>query len=236
MGIMDGESFEERVAAVATLHEPLRRRLYELVAGRDEPVSRDEAAAALGVARSVAAFHLDKLAEAGLCDVEFRRTSERSGPGAGRPAKLYRRSALAREVSVPARRYDVAGHLLAQAMGRAGARQEPAADSLHDVAREFGESLGQEARRRAGRRPTRPQVLDAVVEVLAEHGYEPRRDGRTVVLRNCPFHDLAAEHTDLVCGMNRDLLDGLTQGAQAPRIRARLDPASDRCCVVLDVD
>lgn len=223
------------MAGIAALHEPLRRRVYELVASRDQPVSRDDVAAALGVARSVAAFHLDKLAEAGLCEVEFRRTSGRTGPGAGRPAKLYRRSPLALEVSVPARHYEVAAGLLAQAMTRTTDRREPVAESLQQVAQEFGQSLGQEARRRAGTRPTREDVVTAVLDVLAEHGYEPRREGRRVVLRNCPFHDLAREHTDLVCGMNRDLLDGLTQGARASRVHARLDPSPERCCVVLDV-
>ena len=45
-----------------------------------------------------------------------------------------------------------------------------------------------------------------VRDVLAAHGYEPRLRGRTVTLLNCPFHLLAQEHTELVCGMNLALL------------------------------
>ena len=232
---MNGRPFEEQVAGVAALNEPLRRRLYELVASHDGPVSRDEAATALGIPRSVAAFHLDKLADAGLCEVEFRRTLTRSGPGAGRPAKFYCRSARPVEVSVPPRRYQLAARLLAEAMVQADAGQQPVADSLRQVAQEFGASLGQEANRRAGRRPTRDDLVGAVVEVLAEHGYEPRREGRRVLLSNCPFDELAREHTDLVCSMNCDLLAGLADGTQPRRLQARLEPSAARCCVVLDV-
>ena len=69
--------------------------------------------------------------------------------------------------------------------------------------------------------------------VLADQGYEPERGaGGEIVLANCPFHRLAEEHRDLVCGMNLDLLDGLLAGAApAAGLTARLDPVPGRCCV-----
>lgn len=51
-------------------------------------MSRAEAADAVGVARTLAAFHLGKLVDAGLLEVAHRRLTGRSGPGAGRPAKV----------------------------------------------------------------------------------------------------------------------------------------------------
>ena len=94
---------EQRISGIAALDQPLRRQLYRLLAERGGWVGRDAAADALGVARSVAAFHLDKLAEAGVVDVRFERPSGRAGPGAGRPAKLYRRTQDELSATVPDR-------------------------------------------------------------------------------------------------------------------------------------
>src|SRR3954453_20993544 len=103
----------ERVAAVSALDDPARRTLLELVTASETPVGRDEAARASGLSRRATAFHLDRLAEAGLREVEFRRLTGRTGPGAGRPSKLYRRPAGEVAVSVPERHYDLAGGLVA---------------------------------------------------------------------------------------------------------------------------
>src|SRR5829696_1625431 len=106
----------DRIAAVAALDDPTRRAVFDLVARAATAVSRDAAAEALGVSRRVAAFHLDRLAEQGLLIVEYRRPPGRSGPGAGRPTKLYRRAEDEVGVSVPERHYDLAGELLAAAV------------------------------------------------------------------------------------------------------------------------
>jgi predicted ArsR family transcriptional regulator len=66
----------------------------------------------VGLPRATAAFHLDRLVEEDLLDVSYQR---RTGPGAGRPAKLYRRSPHQVAVSLPQRRYDLAGQLLSSA-------------------------------------------------------------------------------------------------------------------------
>ena len=134
---------ERSVAAVAALEEPVRRRLYALVSEHDEPVSRDTAAAALGLARSVAAFHLDRLAELGLLDVEFRRPPGRSGPGAGRPAKLYRRSVDEIVVTLPERHYDLAAALMARAIDAASDDPASVRQTLTEAARQHGRALGE---------------------------------------------------------------------------------------------
>lgn len=217
------------LTAVVTLGEPLRRRLYAYVSSRREPVGRDEAAAAVGVARSVAAFHLDKLAEVGLLAVEFRRPDGRTGPGAGRPAKLYRRAGQEVSVSLPERRYALVARLLADAVARAEADGIAPGEAARLVAREHGLAWGSSVGLRTGRGAK--GSLAAVAALLTEAGYEPRTDGQRLVLENCPFHAVAEDQRDLVCGMNNELLTGLLEGLGGSRVHARLAPAPGRCCV-----
>ncbi|NXY95944.1 helix-turn-helix domain-containing protein [Streptomyces sp. BR123] len=208
------------VSAVAALDEPTRRRLYDHVVRQPIPVSRDEAAAALGLARKTAAFHLDRLADALLLDVVYERRSGRSGPGAGRPAKLYRRSARQVAVTLPDRRYELAGRLLAQAVEESDATGEPVRRVLHRKADELGRQLGE-------------QNKTNVFDLLERYGFEPRREGDVIVLSNCPFHTLAQEHTETVCGMNLHLLSGILNGLDAAGLQACLAPSPGRCCVQL---
>ncbi|MFF8934576.1 helix-turn-helix transcriptional regulator [Streptomyces paradoxus] len=211
------------VSAVAALDEPTRRRLYDHVVRRPEPVSRDEAAEALGLARQTAAFHLDRLADESLLDVVYERRSGRTGPGAGRPAKLYKRSARQVTVSLPERHYELAGRLLAQALEESESTGEPVRSVLHRKARGLGAQL-------AG-----PGQAD-VFAVLEENGFEPRSAGGAIVLGNCPFHALAREHTQTVCGMNLHLLRGLLGGITESGLQARLAPSPGHCCVRLEPD
>lgn len=230
---MPTDDFDTRVASIAALGEPVRRALYHYVVTQDGPVSRDQAAHGVNVARHVAKFHLDKLEEDGLLVAEFSRPPGRGGPGAGRPSKLYRRSSHEWSVSLPERRYDLAGRLLAQAISTAERGAVPVADALRQAATDMGRSLGEEARLRAGAGAGEADLLATVRAVLDEYGYEPRADAACITLANCPFHALARDYTDLVCGMNLDLLRGLVGGLQTTRLEARLDPAPDRCCVTI---
>ena len=107
---------QEAVAALSALDDPTRRGLYDYVCAQGRPVGRDEAATAVGIARTLAAYHLDKLAAEGLLTVTYERRSGRTGPGAGRPAKLYRRAASEHAVTVPPRQYELAAELLAAAV------------------------------------------------------------------------------------------------------------------------
>ncbi|MGH9040175.1 MAG: helix-turn-helix transcriptional regulator, partial [Acidimicrobiia bacterium] len=188
-----------QISAISVLNEPLRRALYAYVVDQTDAVGRDEAGQAVGITRELAAFHLDKLLQEGLLDVEYRRLSGRGGPGAGRPAKLYRPSDRQLEISLPGRRYELAARLLAEAWAEPGA--DPA-QALDGVARRFGEALGAQARWRLGRRPTATRVLQAACEVLREQGFEPTETDGGVRLRNCPFQSIANDHPELVCGMN----------------------------------
>jgi predicted ArsR family transcriptional regulator len=212
------------ISVVAILDDPLRRRLYDYVAVQPHAVSRNEAAHAVGIQRTLAAFHLDRLAEAGLLDVTFRRPEGRSGPGAGRPAKLYRRATAEHQVSVPPRDYRGAAELLAEVVDVIGAEPQ-----LQRSARSRGAATGRAARRQA---PADAES-DLVVAALAAQGYQPCRDGADVRLRNCPFHVLADRYPPLICGMNLALLEGLLEGAAVTALRATLDPRPGDCCVLL---
>lgn len=222
---------DQRISGIASLDQPLRRDLYRLVAEADGWVTRDAAAEALGVARTVAAFHLDKLVDAGVLEVSQQRTSGRSGPGAGRPAKVYRRAVEEVSASVPERRYDLAGSLLAAAVVEAESSGAPVGKALAATARKAGRELGEEAAStRTG--ASRSARFEAVVEVLERHGYEPRLERRReVVLLNCPFHRLAEEHRSLVCGMNQEFLAGILEGLGPAPLEARLQPEPGYCCV-----
>ncbi len=225
----------EDIRAVASLDEPVRRALYEWVVAARRPVSRDEAAAGVGATRALAAFHLDRLVREGLLDTEFRRLTGRTGPGAGRPSKLYRRAPRELSISLPERRYDVAARLFAEAMdslpGDDGRPEGSAPPPLADAARRLGREVGTEARRRAGARPGRPARRAALLAVLAERGYEPLDAGDEVRLGNCPFHALIEDHRQLVCGMNLALAEGLVGGLEPGDLSARLDPRPGQCCV-----
>jgi predicted ArsR family transcriptional regulator len=229
----DGD-LAERLAGIAALADPIRRDLYLYVSAQPAPVSRDQASDALGIARHTAKFHLDKLAEEGLLDTNFKRLSERRGPGAGRPTKLYTRSSRQLSVTLPERRYDVAGQLLASAIDSATTDGTSVTDAVTAAATRLGRTVGDQLRAAAGSRPSRKRLVDCTCEALANYGYAPTRAGNTIELSNCPFDTLAREHTSLVCGMNLDIMAAITDGVGRDRLAARLDPAPNRCCVVLD--
>jgi predicted ArsR family transcriptional regulator len=226
----DQPDIDQRIAAIASLDEPVRRALYRYVAAQERPVGRSQAAEALGITRALASFHLDKLMEEGLLEAEFRRMTGRSGPGAGRPSKLYRRSRREVEVSLPPRSYELAARLFARALDR-GKTQSPRA-ALQAEARTFGETLAREAHRLAGPDADPASLQECAEIVLATYGFEPFHDDAGVIrLRNCPFDALANEHRPLVCGMNLAIMDGLVDELGVGGIEAVLDPQPGICCV-----
>ena len=205
------EDFAAQVTGVGALAEPVRRALYLFVVAQPEPVSRDQAATGVGLPRHTAKFHLDRLVDDGLLDTEFRRLPGRRGPGAGRPTKLYRRAERQFAVSLPERQLR-AGRA-GPGRGRRGADRDgvPVLDAVRQEATRTGRRLA------AG---DRAATLDELAGLLAGHGYEPRRQAGRLELANCPFHELAREHTALVCGLNLHLLTGLVDGLGAERCRS----------------
>jgi predicted ArsR family transcriptional regulator len=216
-----------RDIALTVLGDPVRRAVYELVATDGGDVSRAAVAGALKLSRPLAAFHLDKLAEAGLLLVSYRRLGDRTGPGAGRPAKLYRRSAADLDLQVPARRYDLAASLLAEAVDTAGAERE-----LHASSRRAGRAAAQEV---MGSQPpvTGAAATRRLLGALRRLGYEPYRSRDGIRMRNCPFHAVAEEYPPVICGMSHAFLDGVLEGCGSAELAATIDPRPGDCCVVI---
>jgi predicted ArsR family transcriptional regulator len=235
------DELADRIAAIGALAEPTRRALYRYVATQQQPVSREQAATAVDLPLHTVKFHLDRLVEDGLLEVEFRRLTGRSGPGAGRPAKLYRRSSRNFSISLPQRHYELAGDVLATAVDRSIRNGVPIAEAVQDAATEAGRRLGAGFRTEAESAAKsaaagdagaqRRETLERTVAVLARHGYEPRLSGDTVQLANCPFDRLAADHTDLVCGLNLALITGVVDGLGVRGVAPRLAPRPGFCCV-----
>jgi predicted ArsR family transcriptional regulator len=226
MGAVQGRAWEQ--SALTGLADPIRRRLFRLAAASPTGVSRDEAANELGIARSVAAFHLDKLAELGLLGVEFRRPPGRSGPGAGRPAKHYLPLGSDVSLTVPARRYDVAARVLVDAISCAHETGAAILDVLPAVATACGRELATSLVAASTSEATEGARVADVLELL---GYEPREEDGDLVLANCPFHTLADRRRALVCGMNVDLVRGILEELGAAEQTAVFDPSPGRCCV-----
>lgn len=220
---MDEHSPRDSVSAVASLNDPLRRSLFDLVSRSSRAIGRDEAAAALGVPRGTVAFHLERLTQSGLLESEFHRRTGRTGPGSGRPSKLYRRASAEIAVSLPDRHYDLAADLLSSAIEDSDRTGEPVRQALTRVSQEYGRALGASA-----------GSLDTV---LTSVGYEPRDDGEGgLVLHNCPFHRVMMRHRETICQANRALLVGVADGAQERErevcAASNAGAASDGACCV----
>ena len=215
------------LASLSSLDDPVRRRLYEVVTRQAGPVGRDEAASAAGIGRALAVYHLDKLVESGLLTASYQRPAGRTGPGAGRPAKLYARSDREFAVTVPPREYELAARLLVQVVESDASGRSRA--TLAEAAHRLGAELGSAFRASATGRD--------VESALAQQGYEPGRDDDGVIrLRNCPFHQLAERHRDVVCHMNLALVEGVLAGLGDEGWRPMLDPRPGQCCVAIGGD
>ena len=217
----------EDIDRIALLREPVRRNLYFHVRDAGHPVSREEAAGAVGVSKSLAAFHLDRLAEGGLLEVEYRRLTGRTGRGAGRPAKLYRTGGRF-SVSLPPTRYELAGELLVEALMEKRPDDTPE-DAVRHAAIEHGRRLAEELRGRLKRRSSAGRMQ----ETLARLGFEPEERRDEILLRNCPFHELVERYPRLVCGLNDALMKGLAEGLAEGDVTTVPCEAEGYCCVAI---
>src|SRR5215831_19161866 len=222
------------IRAIAALDDDLRRGMYEFIRAARQPVTRDEAAAAVGISRKLAAFHLDKLVDAGTLRARYRPAD--GTRRVGRAPKVYEPSGADIRVSIPPRNHDILAGILLDAMVSEGPG-ENAQDAAQRVAHDRGEQIGAAERQRV--RPGRlgaERALTLTSRLLAERGFEPARESPACLrLRNCPFHPLAARAPDLVCGLNLAFLAGMADGLQASSVEAVLDPRAGECCVELRV-
>lgn len=218
------------IRAVAVLEDDLRRGMYAFIRAARRPVTREEAAGAVGISRKLAAFHLDKLVDAGLLRAGYAAGIRK----VGRAPKVYEPTDVDIAVTIPHRQHDLLADILLDAVLTEG-QDENSRQAAMRVARHRGEELGAAEREQA--RPGRlgtERALTLAEGVLARHGFEPDRQAPTCVrLRNCPFHPLAAKAPDLVCGINHAFLTGLLVGLRATTVHAVLAPTPGECCVEL---
>ena len=225
------QSFDRNVTGIGVLADPVRRKLYRFVCSQDQPVTRDQAAASgwrcppqgevpprpVGGGRT---------ARGRLCPVDRTRrawcwTSRRSAT-----------AGAAREfaVTLPARDYELAGHIMADAISDSARNGTPIFDALNNAAAAYGAAIAASS---TDHPSGSDAALDFAVRILTEHAYEPRRIDRSVVMANCPFHALAVGHTELVCRLNHSLLTGFVDSVASDLLEARLEPGENRCCVTL---
>ncbi len=215
------------IRAVAALDDDLRRGMYAFIRAARRPVTRDEAAAAVGISRKLAAFHLDKLVDAGVLQADYRQVSGLRK--VGRAPQVYRPTDADISVSIPPRKHD----LLAEVLLDAATSDEP--DAIRKAAYDRGHRAGadERLRTRPGRLGTE-RALTLLAATMRQHGFEPARESSTSVrLHTCPFHPMAARSPELVCGINHAFLTGLLDGLDAPTLTAELAPRSGECCVEL---
>jgi predicted ArsR family transcriptional regulator len=218
--------------ALAVLQDPVRRGLYAHVRDAYRPITREQASAALGISRKLAAFHLDKLVEAGLL-VGHPEAAARTRK-VGRTPKVYETSGTEIQINIPAREHVLLADILLDAILREGATG-PTAQAVVRTAAERGQQLGRGQGRpgRAGRLGTE-RALALAEEALQELGFQPSRESPTsVALRNCPFHPLAAKAPELVCELNRAFIAGYLAGIDGRTVDAVLEPRPGQCCVRL---
>nr|WP_245959945.1 transcriptional regulator [Prauserella flavalba] len=226
--------------------------MYRFIRAARRPVTRDEAAAAVGISRKLAAFHLDKLVDAGVLQAGYQPVS--GIRKVGRAPKVYQPVAADIRVSIPPRQPDLLADILVDAV--LSGTQSDDSDNRDDS--DNGDEDGRErdgqvrraalraARRRghrigaAEREQARPgrlgaeRALTLTAAVLGRHGFDPDRGSSTCLrLGTCPFHPLADRAPELVCGINHAFLAGLLDGLGAATVEAVLDPHAGECCVEL---
>lgn len=219
---------ERQLEGIAALAHPLRRRLYLHVTSRTGDVTREEAAEAVGLTRPAATFHLEKLVEDGLLEATYRRVSGRGGPGGGRPPRVYRGPIREIRVQIPPRNYELMARLILDSLGET---RQSAPKGSHEAARNHGKGIGAEARRRAGKRPSREGLLQALTDSLRDRGFEPQMQEATLRLGNCPFHALSKDYRDVVCPTNLSMMRGVLETLRVRDLDAVLDPQPGMCCV-----
>jgi predicted ArsR family transcriptional regulator len=175
------------VDRIASLADADLLEMLAYVRAEAAPPTAADAAAAIGVSKSVARGRLERLVAGGFLAASYGRRSGRSGPGAGRPAKTYAVAPEPDALELPARRYPHLVHLLVQALPGRGRRPQ-----LVSVGRQFGRELARAATLKPAARAA--TAADRVCSALGRLGFQTSAEvtGRriTFVTPTCPLRPL----------------------------------------------
>jgi predicted ArsR family transcriptional regulator len=216
--------------------DPQLRRVLVYARGRRHPFTAAEAAAELGVHPNVARGRLDRLVRAGFLEVAHERRGGRRGPGAGRPAKVYRVAPELTAVEFPDRRLaELISLLVAKLPARGRAR------ALREAGEEYGRSLAAAARLKpaAGLR----KGLGGVADALGSLGFQVsvvsvERDRAELASPTCPLRPLILEQP-AAAGIDQGMWAGLVErgvrGIRADQVGCETPHclAEDAACSVL---
>jgi predicted ArsR family transcriptional regulator len=219
---------------------PELREALLFVRGRREPVSADDLAGVQHVHRNVARRRLDRLAAAGLLVTRSERRSGRTGPGAGRPARIYAASPETTGIEFPARHYEELVGLLVDALP-----QRSRSKRLHDVGLDLAAGL----LRGAPIAPARDlrigveRVCDAVGRLGFQASVEAVDEETAVIATpTCPLRPLVVkrpETADVDRGMWCGLIAGGLQDVRGADVSCETRDCLDdhaSCRIVLKVD
>jgi predicted ArsR family transcriptional regulator len=223
----------DRLAAAG---DPQLRRILEYARRRRDPFTAAEAAVALGAHRNVARSRLDRLADAGFFTVTLERRGGRGGPGAGRPAKVYRVAPEFEGVEFPDRRLSELISLLVEKVPARGRQQ---------ALREAGEEFGRKLALTADLKPSRNvgTGLERVCDALGSLGFQVsvvalEGDRAELASPTCPLRPLVTKYPD-TGGIDRGMWAGLVEhgvhGLAASRIHCETPRcnAKDASCQIL---
>jgi predicted ArsR family transcriptional regulator len=229
--VMSTPDTDASIRAVAALEDQLRRGMYAYIRQAGRPVGRDEAAGAVGISRKLAAFHLDKLVEAGVLCAHYAPLS--GIRKVGRAPKVYEPSGLDIRVNIPQRQHELLAGILLDAVLDEG--DTSARATAVQLAKDSGTALGrtEQQRSKPGRLGTE-RALTLAAQVLTGHGFTPARTASDRLrLRDCPFHPLTTKAPEFVCEVNRSFCAGVLTGLDAHTVTAVLEPLAGNCCVEL---
>ncbi|CAL9364491.1 helix-turn-helix transcriptional regulator [Streptomyces sp. enrichment culture] len=215
---------------------PRRRALLEVLREADGPLGVGEIARRMGIHTNTVRLHLDALVADGAVEGTVEPAS-----GRGRPRTVY----------APRRGMDRGGRreylLLARILlSRLAADEAGAASAAVEAGRAWGGHLVPSAP--PYRAVDAREAVDRLTALLADLGFDPApgsaapdhrpadasADGPgpdRVLLRHCPFLELAEEYGDVVCPLHLGLMQGALEQQRAPVAAVRLEPfaAPDLC-------
>ena len=206
-------SSEEVLRRHRALADPSRARILAELADAGRLDAR-EVAERVGLHVNTVRVHLNVLAEAGLVSSETLRTQAR-----GRPRIAYRPTVEVGDEG--SRRYRLLAEILTALVARFG----PGAAELEEIGEAWGRYFVEAP---PSARLSDEEAVAKVVELLAEVGFEPRLDrdrrGKKILMRPCPFLELARSHQEVICPIHLGLMRGALAELGAATRATALEP------------